>query len=100
MDLISALGAGKVTRLPDRSVIPRGSYYTKDDLVQDTDPEGTVILYQIENRTIKRLPDGLVMKSDSSIRAAEAAAMDLASKHGLLVKIWKHEKVASFQLKT
>ncbi|KAF7852725.1 hypothetical protein EAF04_010918 [Stromatinia cepivora] len=86
LDLISALSAGKVTRGPNKSIIPSGAYRTKHDLIsRDTDPEGTVILYQIENRTIKLLPDGLVIKSGPSIRFAEAAAMDLAAKHGLPV---------------
>ncbi|ESZ92545.1 kinase domain-containing protein [Sclerotinia borealis F-4128] len=86
MDLISAVSTGRVTRGPNKTIIPRGSYYTEKDLIPgDTDPEDTVILYQYGNRSIKRLPDGLVLKSGPSIRLAEAAAMDLAAKHGLPV---------------
>ncbi|KAI9644787.1 hypothetical protein NHQ30_006814 [Ciborinia camelliae] len=86
MDLISALSTGKVSRGLNKSILPKGSYYTRDDLMPgDTDPASTIILYKIGNRSIKRLPDGLVIKSGPSIQPAEAAAMDLAAKHGLQV---------------
>lgn len=87
MDLLSAIRANKVKRGPNKTNIPIGPpYITQEDLdSEEGDPEGTVELYRYERRSVKRLPDGTVIKYTPSIRAGEAAAMTLAADSGLPV---------------